>query len=252
MNLDVKTIAIVSVTMAAFLCPLSGFSAYPSIDRAMELFNLQAVSTTNVSMESVAYSQFAKDLCCQTTSENARIMETFLLSAVTSIVVTVSTNAVNDGTSAYILYDRGEWFADAAKSFYDLPTNPANCIAVATYLGEVDRVYSPTNLLRNGFSHVMQISLRDPAENALFQERARARRAEYDRQLRVRDTNEAVEEYRKDLLTVCNVGVRGCRGIMDDAQFCMFTNQLATASNASEAERRILFDSIPSPQGEGD
>ena len=232
-------------------CPLLGYCAYPTMDRAMELFDLQSVSTTNVSMDSVAYTQFAKDLCCQTTSENARIMETFLLSAVTSIVVTVSTNAVNDGTSAYILYDRGEWFADAAKTFQDISTNPVNCMAVATYLGGVHGVEFPTNLLFHGTCSITYYSP-NPEKMAAFIAREQAWRASRTLQSRVRVTNKAVDQYRKDLLSVCNVGVRGCRGIMDDAQFCTFTNQLATASNANEAERRILFDSIPSPQGEGD
>ena len=80
------------------------------MDRAMELFNIQAVSTTNVSMEATAYSKFAEDLRCQTTSGNARNMETFLLNAVTSIVVAVSTNAVDDGTSAFLLYNRCYWY----------------------------------------------------------------------------------------------------------------------------------------------
>ena len=244
MSLDVKTIAIVSVTMAAFLCPLSGFSAYPTMDRAMELFGTNRISTMGVSFEAEAYSEFARDLRCQTTPESARVMETFLLNSVTSIVVTVSTNNVNDGTRAWLLYDRGCWFSEAARNFYDLPTNSANCIAVATYLGGVHKVEFPTNLLRNSSCSLVFFSP-DPAQMEAYNEKCRVWRSAYDLQFRVRDSNEAVDEYRRDLLSICNVGVRGCRGIMDDAQFCTFTNQLATASNASAAERRILFDSIP-------
>ncbi len=106
-SLDVKTIAIVSLVMAALLCPLSGFSAYPTMDRAMELFGTNRISTMGVFFEAEAYSEFARDLRCQTTPESARVMETFLLNSVTSIVVTVSTNNVNDGTRAWLLYDRG-------------------------------------------------------------------------------------------------------------------------------------------------
>ncbi len=234
----------------AFSFPLPGYCEYPSMERALELFNANAVLATNVSMRSETYSQFAEDLHCQTTTENARNMETFLLNTVTSIVVTVSTNAVDDGTSAYILCNRGYWYSCAAQNFHDFPTNPANCMAVAAYLGNVIQVDFPTNLL-TGSSLVKKVYF-DPIEREAYLARRQAWRATRDLQFRVRDTNEAVEEYRKDLLTVCNVGVRGCRGIMDDTQYCAFTNQLATASNASEAERQILFDSIPSPQGEGD
>jgi len=244
MNLDVKTIAMVSVAMAAFLCPLSGFSAYPTMDRAMELFGTNRISTMGVSLEAEAYSEFARDLRCQTTPESARVMETFLLNSVTSIVVTVSTNSVNDGTSVWLLGDRGAWFSSTARNFHDLPTNPANCIVVALYLGNVHKVEFPTNLLFRGFC-TMQFMSTDPTKMEAYIARRKAWRSEHDLQARVRNSNKAVDGFRRDLLSICNVGVRGCRGIMDDAQFCTFTNQLATASNASAAERRILFDSIP-------
>ena len=236
-----------SVAVAFTCCPLSGFCAYPSMDRTLELFNANTILATNVSMRSETYSQFKEDLRCQTSPENARNVETFLLNAVTSIIVTVSTNAVDDGTSAFLLYNRGYWYSDAANNFLDLTTNSTNCLAVATYLGNVHRIDFPTNLLYNGFTSVMYFSL-DPAKMADWQARADMRRATRDLQYRVRATNKAVDQYRKDLLSVCNVGVRGCRAIMDDTQYCAFTNQLATASHASEEELQILFR----PQGEGD
>ena len=239
-----KSMSKVLGVTVAFLNPLFGYCAYPTMDRAMELFDANAVLATNVSMRSEVYRQFSEDLRCQAASENVRNIETFLINAVTSIVVTVSTNVVDDGTSAFVLCNRGYWYSDAAKNFQDLPTNSANCIAVATYLGGVHKVEFPTNLLYNGFTTVMYFSL-DPAKMAAWEARADARRATRDLQYRVRTTNEAVDEYRRDLLSICNVGVKGCRGIMDDAQFCTFTNQLATVSNANESERRILFDSIP-------
>ena len=246
MKSDICIVGIVAVVLSV----LTGYSAYPSMDRAMELFGTNIVCTTGVSLETEAYSEFAMDLNCQTTSENARSMETFLLSTITSIVVTVSTNAINDGTSVWLMSDRGSWFSAAARNFHDLPTNPANSIAVATYLGTVHRVDFPTNLIFRGFC-TMQYLATDPAKMEAYKARRKAWRAALDLQRRVKSTNEAVDEYRRDLLSICNVGVRGCRGIMDDAQFCAFTNQLVSVSGASEAERRVLFDSIPS-QDEGE
>ena len=241
-----KIISGVFGVLVVFSCPLSGHCSYPTMDRAMELFDVHTMSMTNVSMESTAYSKFTEDLRCQTTSENARNMETFLLNAVTSIVVAVSTNAVDDGTNAWLLWDRGDWFADAARTFHDLPTNPANCMAVATYLGNVSRVDFPTNLWM-GSCLVIDI-IPDPVEREAYLAERQAWRNACDLQFRVRTSNKAVDQYRKDLLSVCNVGVRGCRAIMDDTQYCAFTNQLATASHASEEELQILFR----PQGEGD
>ena len=242
-----KIISGVFGVLVVFSCPLSGHCSYPTMDRAMELFDVHTMSMTNVSMESTAYSKFTEDLRCQTTSENARNMETFLLNAVTSIVVAVSTNAVDDGTNAWLLWDRGDWFADAARTFHDLPTNPANCMAVATYLGGVCEVGFPTNRLRFGGGIVRWISP-DPTEMEAFYAHRATLLAERDLQFRVRTSNKAVDQYRKDLLSVCNVGVRGCRAIMDDTQYCAFTNQLATASHASEEELQILFR----PQDEDD
>ena len=242
-----KTVAIVALAMAAFLLSWSGYCEYPTMARARELFDELSMSAPFVSMRSEAYRKFAEDLRCRTTFENARNMETFLINAITSIVVSVSTNAVDDGTSAFILCNRGYWFSDTARNFHDLPTNPANCMAVATYLGGVCEVGFPTNRLRFGGGIVRWISP-DPTEMEAFYAHRATLLAERDLQYRVRESNEAVDEYRKDLLSVCNVGVRGCRAIMDDTQYCAFTNQLATASHASEEELQILFR----PQGEGD
>ena len=234
----------------AFLLPLSGPCAYPTMQRAKGLFDEMSVCADYVSMRTELYRKFAEDLRCQTAPESAREMETFLLEAITTIGITVSTNSVDQGTNAGWLVDRGDWFSAAARNFHDLPTNPTNCMGVAAYLGSVHRVDFPSNLLCKGSRLVKRISI-DPRENSELREKARARRSEYELQARVKATNEAVDEYRRDLLSICNVGVRGCRRIMDDAQFCAFTNQLATVSGASEAERRVLFDSIPS-QDEGE
>ncbi len=246
-----KITSIAFVVMVTFSLPLIGYCDYPTMDRARELFDEMSMTADYVSMKSEAYSNFAEGLQCQTTPENAREMETFLLDAVTSINVTVSTNAVDDGTSAGLLRDRGGWFAAVARTFQNLPTNSANCTVVANYLGGVHGVDFPIDRLRVKASLLLYYSP-DKEEMEAFRARRSALLAERNLQFRVRETNKAVDQYRKDLLSVCNVGVRGCRGIMDDAQFCTFTNQLATSSNASEAERQILFDSIPSPQGEGD
>ena len=60
-------------------------------------------------------------------------------------------------------------------------------------------------------------------------------------QVRVRQMNKAVADYRRTLMEVCSIGVAGCRGVMDDAEFAAFTNQVVTASGANEQELGILF-----------
>ena len=245
-----KVLPVVFGMVVALSCPFSGYCDYPTMERARELFDEDSLNSPIETMEAEAYSKFVEGLRCQTTPENARDMETFILNSITSIVVSVSTNTVDDGTSAWLLGDRGGWYSRTARIFHDLPTNPANCLAVATYLGGAHGIDFPTNLLYNGFTSVMYFNL-DPAKQdkvAAWNAHADRRRATYVLQHRVKTTNKAVEEYRKDLLSVCNVGVRGCRAIMDDTQYCTFTNQLATASHASEEELQILFR----PQGEGD
>ena len=247
--MKISEFVLIVVAFVAF--PFSGYCAYPTMECAEELFCADLMNSTNVLMSSASYSQFADDLQCAASPEEIRTMETFLVNALTSIVVSVSTNSDVAGTGAILLNNRGRCFSAMMHTFRDFPTNAANNIAVAEYLGDVSGVHFPTNLLLNRSSSSFFFSP-DPAKMQDFVERRYAHRMMYNLQLRVKETNDAVERYRCRLLSVCNVGVRGCRGIMDDAQFCTFTNQLATASNANEAERRILFDSIPSPQGEGD
>ena len=246
-----KIISVAFDVIITLSLPLMGYCDYPTMDKARELFDEMSMTADYVSMKSETYSKFAEGLRCQTTPENAREMETFLLDAVTSINVTVSTNAVDDGASAGLLLDRGGWFAAVARNFHDLPTNSVNCMVVANYLGDVHGVDFPIDRLHVNASLLLYYSP-DQAEMEAFRTRRSTLLAERNLQFRVRETNKAVDQYRKDLLSICNVGVRGCRAIMDDTQYCAFTNQLATASHASEEEQKILFDSIPSPQGEGD
>ena len=65
-------------------------------------------------------------------------------------------------------------------------------------------------------------------------------------QLRVAEANRTVGDYRREVLAICARSVAGCRGMMNEEEFSVFTNQVVTASGANADEQRILFQYVDS------
>lgn len=243
-----KKSVLFSFALTAMLLPVMGRCAYPSLAEAQTLFSREMMnslenSPTN-SLTNSLYDDFILRLREPAAPDCVLAVETAILQGVTSIVVNVSTNEVDDGTPGWLPSYRGAILHRIAPNLKNFPTNAASCVSLASYAGTVMKADFPDDLVREMFSIDLFCLSTNEVDLAIFRERLRRRdelRARRRLQVRISQTNEAVGDYRRELMEVCAIGVSGCRRIMDDAKFAVFTNQVVTVSCANEQERAILF-----------
>ena len=253
-----KTSTLFSIALTAMLLPATGRCAYPSLAEAQALFSREMMNSrentpTNTPTNSL-YDDFILRLREPAAPDCVLAVETAILQGITSIVVNVSTNAVDDGTPAWLLSYRGEMFGRIVPRLQNFPTNAANCVSLASYAGTVMKADFPDDLVWKRFNiHLFCLSTNE-VDQAKFRERLQWREelmARRSLQVRVHQANEAVGEYRRRLLEVCSIGVLGCRVFMDDDRFAAFTNQVVAASRANGQEQAILFRRLVRGSGQG-
>ena len=215
---------------------------YPSAERAHLLLSPRHVSSTNLDFTACQYDRFYEDLRCDAPEDVAFEMEEFLLSSITSLVVNVSTNVVDDGTSQWLLRNRALAIARMSRGFSCFRTNSIGCLTVARYIGNVREVDFPMDRIGN-FDNAMFFSTEPKAGEEWRRKRSRIR-GKYELQRRINDTNRAVRMYRESLIGVCGMSIEGCRATMSSEQFTSFTNRVVMLSRATKKEREMLFGGL--------
>ena len=239
-----KKSVLISFALTAMLLPFTGRGAYPSLAAAQALFSREMMNSLENTPTNSLYDDFILRLREPAAPDHIMAVETAILQGVTSVVVNVSTNAVDDGTQAWLPSYMGAILGRIAPNLRNFQTNALNCVSLASYAGTVMKADFPDDLVWKRFHIVFGCLSTNDVDLAKYRERLQRRDellARQKLQMRVHNTNEAVDDYRRKLLEVCAIGVSGCRGIMDDAQFAAFTNQVVTASCANEQEQAILF-----------
>lgn len=184
--------------------------------------------------------------------DEAKGMEDDILNTLKSIKVYVSTNNIDDSVGLDVISQ--DWVSNINLqfSFSTFQTNAIACLSLARYLGNVRCVDFPTDLVYEAMPGIMMRSLngnhvsaertrRFEQEEERRKERRRQLSAEYELQFRVFRGNALVKDYRRNLFSLCGKSVAGCRRIMSDEEFTVFTNELVTVSHATEDEQRGLF-----------
>ncbi len=226
---------------------------YPTIERAEELFSSENISNQNIDFyRDKEYNEFLNLLWKErhAASEEERFrMKKFFLSTLTSIVVRVSTNAVDEGTTSYaVRKGRGDAFSSALRSFGDsFRTNVTDCFAIASY---IDRV-RPTPFVETVTNRLESIIFitKDAKKREEWQRR-RKEKMERERpilelQRRVKFANDNVRDYRRALFDLCNACVLANRRLMDDEAFAAFTNRVVELSKPDETESKFyLFNHL--------
>lgn len=235
------------ITLTMMLLPAAGRCAYPSLAEAQVLFSSEMMNSRESPLKNSQYNDFVLRLREFAEPENVAAVEAVILKGVTSIVVNVSTNAIDDGTPTWILSSRGDMLADITPNLRDFSTNAVSCILLASYAGTVKKIAFPNDLVLKRFNvHLFCLSTNE-VDKMRFQQSLQYRAelmARRDLQVRVQQANEAVDIYRRKLMSICSVGVAGCRKIMNDEQFAEFTNRVVNVSCANEEERAILFNRL--------
>lgn len=142
-----KTPKLAGVALAVAFVSTAGHCAYPSLEEARTLFSAEAMNSADVHMDG-AYNDFHSKMLRPASAEERRAVESVLIGAITSIVVHVSTNAVDDSVGVEIAPDRGWYFYLLRDSLADFKTNATACIALAGYIGSIRRADFPSDLAR--------------------------------------------------------------------------------------------------------
>ncbi|MBR3924898.1 MAG: hypothetical protein IKJ45_17400, partial [Kiritimatiellae bacterium] len=151
-----KSSTLFSIALTAMLLPATGRCAYPSLAEAQALFSREMMNSrentpTNTPTNSL-YDDFILRLREPAAPDCVLAVETAILQGITSIVVNVSTNAVDDGTPAWLLSYRGEMFGRIVPRLQNFPTNAANCVSLASYAGTVMKADFPDDLVWKRFN----------------------------------------------------------------------------------------------------
>ena len=239
-----KPFAIFAFALTVVLSPATGLCAYPSLVEAQTMFSSEMMNSLENTPPNPLYDDFVSRFGEPSSPEDSLAVETAVLQGVASIVINISTNAVDDGTPAWIPSYRGAILGRIAPNLRDFPTNAVNCLSIASYAGTVATIDFPDDLVNKRFNGHVFYQTTNEVGQTIFRERTEWREelmARQRLQVRVRQMNKAVADYRRTLMEVCSIGVAGCRGVMDDAEFATFTNQVVMASGANELELAILF-----------
>ena len=245
MNIHINTYLAIGF---AFLTAGRCVADYPTLDLAKSLFSSNCLTDSSLNFKrSVAYRDFLlsmEGVRDESKSIDKIAMKDFLLTAMTSIVVRVSTNAVDDGASS-VPYrrDRHMAFTRAFWSFGDaFTTNVADCLSIASYLGRVRTASYPDNLV-HVMSSVVYIT-KDAEKRREWELKQQAWNRKREQQCRVWRANADVRDYRDALFDLCNSCVLANRRVMGDDDFAAFTNRVVELSKPDDDEKWRLFDHL--------
>lgn len=243
MNTKQMTMTLVLAVMAAGIA----HGGYPSIDDARELFSSENLNSTNQLYQSERFQRFMLGMQATPSPFDAAKMEAFLVSAMTSVVVFVSTNVVDDGVQPCMLEDRGYAFwLLSYLTFRHFPINAELCLALARYIGTLKTADFPTPLANRWGGPVQKVILTTnemviAAQRAKWKAAEAAYKAKRDHQTRIRRANVAVLQYRRNLLRICKLAVDGCRKTMPRDKYETFTNELVRISKATQKEASVYL-----------
>ena len=240
--------AVAAVVLAGMIAGVA-HGEYPSMEAARTLFSPGNLNSTNSLYHSEAYRSFMADMCSSPLppAEVSKEVESFIISAITSTVITVSTNAVDDGTPLTVIKDRGSAFWGLSLAFSNFPTNAELCLTLARFIGTLKPADFPTPLARRWGGPVKRMILATN-EADLAEERTRRETFEEEynakrkRQMRIYAANKALSQFRNDLFRICRRAVKGCRRTMPRDKYTLFTNELVRVSGASRQEADMLLD----------
>ena len=227
---------------------------HSSLDVVRPIFSSDSLNSTNILYNTESYCRFKTAMRQVSSVSDSLEVETFVVCAITSMVVTVSTNMVDDGMSAPVIEDCSHMIGDLSRVLCHFPTNAELCLMIANYLGRVRVSDFPTPIAAKWGGPVVKVVLTTnktviASQRARWTDENRAYDLERGRQLRIRHANNAVMGYRRQLFGMCGLAVAGCRKTMSQEAYTAFTNELIEVSAATEEERKILLGNSDKSEG---
>jgi hypothetical protein len=211
---------------------------------AKRLFLPEKMNDHNILMRG-EYIDFCNRInACESAKLRSHIERT-IVNAITSIVVSVSTNYVNDNIGANVLKSRTEYFKKI--SFKCISTN--ECMSLANYLNNVQLIQYPSDLVfarLNIHRYRSEVITNSLGEVKQVFKGCLNRKIHEEKKLQVRvyNANKEIDEFRKLIISICGQGIFASRKTMSDEEFPNFTNRVVRLSRASEKEQKILFQKL--------
>ena len=232
------------VVFFATLFAMSSNASISLVEDAKKLFLPEKMNSLSIMMTG-EYEDFRKRMNVCVGEGVRQSVEPVIINAITSIVVSVSTNYLDDSIGIDILNSRTDYFRE--MDFRGMSTN--SCIAFANFLNRIQVVSCPSDLVSTRLSvyryrfETMTNSIGEVKTTAKGYRNEKVIE-EQKRQVRIFNANKKVEQFRGMILDKCSKCISELRRTMNDEDFSAFTNQVVRLSNMSQGEQKVLFGGI--------
>ena len=208
---------------------------------AKELFMPEKMNDSSVLMTG-EYIDFKNRMNACEDGELRSSVETFVVNAITSIVVSVSTNHVENHIGMDILRSRTEYF----KKLHFKSISTLSCVALANYLKDVQPLECSSNLVSarlNMHRYRFEVVTNSAGEVKQVLKKINDRKIDIEKRRQVHNyyANKDIVEFRKLIFSICGQSISESRKKMNDEVFSDFTNKVVRLSNASLDEQKVLF-----------
>ncbi len=164
-------------------------------------------------------------------ADELKLLDNYLLDAITSFKFTISTNRVNDGVSTTAIEER-RWIVDSLiRTIGRHRATTDICTKLAAYIGNLESVDFPDNLARTMFNVVIF----DENERKRVYKRIEELKPERELQARVSEIKCEVRQYQFTVLSRCADMMAELQKSMSQEKFASFTNEVARLSKASDS-----------------
>lgn len=165
----------------------------------------------------VAYERF--------TNEMEQVVQ-LATSSITSFQINVSTNLVDDGTSAEQISRKGDLALKVTSRLFEYWPSTNACLQIARHLGSIHGAAFNFSLELTPIMGGIDGYMTEEERHALIERRKRIYQSpEFKLQSRVRAANHEVDCYRKGLLFVCNNTMKALRQKLTPVEYQSFTNE---------------------------
>ena len=216
-----------SSIFCATLFALSSNASTSLVEDAKKMFLPEKMNSLSFMMTG-EYEDFRKRMNFCVSEGLRQSVEPVIINAITSIVVSVSTNYLDDSVGIDVLNSRTDYFRE--MDFRGMSTN--GCIALANFLNRIQVVSYPSDLVSTRLS-VYRYRF-ETTTNSIGEVKTTVKGY----------GNRKVEQFRGMILDKCSKCISERRRTMNDEDFSAFTNQVVRLSNASHDEQKVLFRQI--------
>lgn len=233
-----------SSIFCATLFALSSNASTSLVEDAKKMFLPEKMNSLSFMMTG-EYEDFRKRMNFCVSEGLRQSVEPVIINAITSIVVSVSTNYLDDSVGIDVLNSRTDYFRE--MDFRGMSLN--GCIALANFLNRIQVVSYPSDLVSTRLS-VYRYRF-ETTTNSIGEVKTTVKGygneksiEEQKRQVRIFNANRKVEQFRGMILDKCSKSISERRRTMNDEDFSAFTNQVVRISNMSQDEQKVLFRGI--------